>query len=187
MLERAGLSFGSLYHYFPGGKDEILLALAERIFREDLTSLLPEQVSSDERAANLLAELLSRLFAPGGTSLLPQLRPRAAHDDAIRKALLRWDRLIVDSMATLTTAAQDEGDLRRDLDPAAVVETVIVFFEGLKTREAARCFATDYEQVASTFLKVLLAGSAIESSKLETLALRKVRRPVKKVPRRKPR
>lgn len=158
MLERAGLSFGSLYHYFPGGKAEVMVALAERLHGTDLAALVPEP-SAAQRAADVLSEAVDALLSPGGDTLLPQLRPRATHDESIRAALLRWDRLVVDSMSELTTAAQQQGDIRADLDPAALVEAVIVFFEGLKGREAAQCFATSYPQVVAAFLAVLRAGT----------------------------
>lgn len=158
MLARAGLSFGSLYHYFPGGKDEIVLALAERIFSSDLRSLLPENPGPDSDARSVLLHVLGRMFRPDASSLLPQLRPRAVHDEALRAALGRWDSLIVNSMAPLVAEAQTDGSIRADINPESLIETVIVFFEGLRTRQASHAFATDGQAVIDTFLDIVLVG-----------------------------
>lgn len=153
ILRRAGLSAGSLYHYFPG-KEELLAALADRIFRTDMNALVPSTETSSLAAT--LDSLLRRLFDPANSStLLPQLRARAPYEPELARALARWDDKMVGTMSGFIRAAQDEGLARQDLDASALVELVIIFFEGLRTRQAADAFATTYDRVRDTFLELL--------------------------------
>lgn len=155
ILRRAGLSAGSLYHYF-SSKEELFAAMADRIFHNDMSALvLP---SDDVSLAATLDSLVRRLFDPANTStLLPQLRARAPFEPALARSLARWDRQIVAAMSNVVRAAQDDGLVREDVDASALVEVVIIFFEGLRTRQAADAFATSYEGVRDAFLE-LLAG-----------------------------
>jgi hypothetical protein len=60
---------------------------------------------------------------------------------------------------TVSQDAYGSKALREDLDASALVEVVIIFFEGLRTRQGADAFATSYDRVRDTFLE-LLAGVA---------------------------
>jgi AcrR family transcriptional regulator len=158
ILRRAGLSAGSLYHYF-GGKEELFAALADRIFHRDIDALVPS--SDGGSMAATLDSLVGRLFDPANSStLLPQLRARAPFEPELARALSRWDDKMVGAMSLFVRTAQDEGVVREDLDASALVEVVIIFFEGLRTRQAAGAFATSFDRTRDTFLE-LLVGAAL--------------------------
>jgi AcrR family transcriptional regulator len=153
ILRRAGLSAGSLYHYFPG-KEELFAALATRIFERDMRALVSP--TDQPSSAAPLASIVVRLFDPANsTTLLPQLRARAPFEPDLARALARWDEQMVGAMSGLVRAAQGDGLVQKDLDAPALVELVIIFFEGLRTRQASNAFATSYERVRDTFIELL--------------------------------
>ena len=142
ILERAGLSAGTLYHYFEG-KDDLIAALSQRIADEDLESLLA--VAGREEALGLVRWILD----PGhAQSLLPLLRHRAAFDPDVRTALRRYDHAVVEGAARLVP--EDAG-----LDAEAVAEAVEVFYEGLAAHAAADTFVTSHSRLADTFVELL--------------------------------
>jgi AcrR family transcriptional regulator len=148
VLERAGLSAGTLYHYF-SGKDDLVMALAERIaateFREFGTG------------EDLLA-LVGRLLSPHNTvSVLPELRARARVDVHVRRALGHYDELLVTRFTPLVRQAQIDGLLDPHADAAALVELVELVFEALQSHAAAGTFVTSHERVAAAFLSALSA------------------------------
>lgn len=147
VLERAGLSSGTLYHYFTG-KDELVMALAERFGSADV-----DKVSLDP---DLLA-LVGRLLAPRSTpkSVLPELRTKARSDDQIRRALAHYDELVVGRFVPLVEQAQKDGRFSADADAGALVELVMLVFEALQSHAAAGTFVTSHERVATAFLSVL--------------------------------
>jgi AcrR family transcriptional regulator len=158
ILERAGLSNGALYHYFASVND-LYLAVAEEIYRENLAGLATA-VSGPDGEVDLVA-LVRRMFdAPGERSLLPEMRARAVHDDAIRHALARFDRLIVEASTDMVSR---RGGLDSD-DPAAVVELVLAVFEALTARARAGGFVTDFDRVAGVFVDLLVRAYGWESA-----------------------
>ena len=143
ILERAGLSAGTLYHYFEG-KDELIAALSTRIADEDV-ALLNTVTTPDEALA-----AVRRILDPGSSqTLLPVLRHRAAFDRDVRSALRRYARTLVRGASRLVP----EGSA---IDPEALVELVQAVYEGLSARAAASTFVTSHRRVADTFVDLLI-------------------------------
>ena len=148
ILERAGLSAGTLYHYF-SGKDDLVMALAGRIAATEFDAL--------STGPDLLA-LVGRLLRPDNpASILPALRARARVDPHVRRALSRYDQVLVERFVPLVARAQAEGQLPAGADAAALVELVELVFEAVQTRAATGAFVTSQERVAAAFLSVLSA------------------------------
>ena len=148
ILDRAGLSAGTLYHYF-SGKDDLVMALAERIAVTEL---------ADVGAGDDLLALVGRVLGPHAVpSVLPELRARARVDRHVRRAVSRYDEVLVARFVPLVEQAQAEGRLAPDADAAALVELVELVFEALQARAAAGTFVTSHERVAAAFLSVLSA------------------------------
>jgi AcrR family transcriptional regulator len=145
VLERAGLSAGTLYHYF-SGKDDLVVALAERLAA---TELAPMAATGD------LVGLVRRVLGPGMDSLMPELRVRAKTDAHVRRSLARYDELVVETFAPLVEQAQAAGRLPADLDPAAAVELVELLFEAVQAHAAAGTFVTSQARVTAAFLTLL--------------------------------
>jgi AcrR family transcriptional regulator len=142
ILERAGLSAGTLYHYFEG-KDDLVAALSQRIADEDLALLL--SASTPAEAIALVREILE---PSNWQSLAPLLRHRAAFDADVREALTRYDRALVHGASRLIP----EGSR---IDAEAVVELVQLVYEGLSARAAADTFATSHRRIADTFVELI--------------------------------
>jgi AcrR family transcriptional regulator len=143
ILERAGLSAGTLYHYFDG-KDDLIAALSKRIADEDLELL--NRVETQEQA---LATVRRILDPANAQSLAPMLRHRAAFDRDIRSALRRFDRTIVEGASRLVPDGAG-------IDAPALVELVQVVYEGLSARSSASTFVTSHRRVADTFVDLLI-------------------------------
>ncbi|RDI28971.1 TetR family transcriptional regulator [Pseudacidovorax intermedius] len=75
IAERAGVSVGSLYGYFPN-KQSILLALARRLLAEDREAFLAALAAADEATVDPIRRLVRVLLA------------RHAHDAPVRRVLL---------------------------------------------------------------------------------------------------
>jgi AcrR family transcriptional regulator len=148
VLERAGMSAGTLYHYF-SGMDDLVMALAERAVEVEFPDLAED--------ADLL-DLVGRLLGPQtGFSVLPELRVRARIDPEVRRALSRYDELTVSRFAPLVEQAQREGVIADDVDAAALVELVELMFEAVHAHAEAQTFVTSHERVVATFLRVITA------------------------------
>jgi AcrR family transcriptional regulator len=149
VLERAGMSAGTLYHYF-SGKDDLVMALAERIAETEFGDL-----GEAEDDVDLLALTGRLLGVHEEVSVLPELRVRARLDADVRRALARYDELTIGRFVPLVVNAQERGLLAPDLDAAAVVELVELLFEALQSHAAAGTFVTSHERVVGAFLSML--------------------------------
>jgi AcrR family transcriptional regulator len=146
VLERAGVSAGTLYHYF-SGKDDLVMALADRVAEVEFVNVAPE--------TDLLA-LVRRLLHPDGTnSVLPELRVRARVDVEVRRALSHYDELTITRFTPIVAQAQQEGLLDPDVDAAALVELVELVFEAVHAHLEAQTYVTSHERVVNTFLRIL--------------------------------
>ena len=115
--QATGLGKGSLYHFFPGGKDEMLAAVLAEIevwFETHVFAPLAQEPASARQAIEAMFEAVSLYFHSGrrvclmGTLALGEERDRFAL--AISRYFARW----VEALATaLTRQGLDEGDARR--------------------------------------------------------------------------
>jgi AcrR family transcriptional regulator len=156
ILDRAGLSAGTLYHYF-SGKDDLMMALAERVAAVELPELLGVGDGHDLAA---LTRVVRAILTARGDTLLPELRSRARVDPHVRKALARYDSLLVEGTAPLVERAQLEGHVDPSLDAAALVELVELVFEAVQAHLASGMFVTSIDRVADTFVSLLSKGGA---------------------------
>lgn len=156
ILDRAGLSAGALYHYF-SGKGELFAAVTERIYLQNLASMLPQEDGAPDRD-RLVGMLASLLHPDNSGSLLPDLRPLAASDPEVADALRSFDTQLVGAMAELIEAAKVTGAVIPKVDSEALVEMVLMFFEALRARHGGNGFVTSHERVASSFLALAEAG-----------------------------
>ena len=142
ILTESGAPKGSLYHYFPGGKDALAVAaveLAGRLISEELDRLA-QQVESPEALLAAYADTLGRWMEEGSftsgspiTTVLLECAPRneavtavgrAAHDD--------WIRIIAEVYRTAGLEAEEAQER---------AELAIISFEGAlilaRVRESA--------------------------------------------------
>jgi AcrR family transcriptional regulator len=155
ILAESGAPKGSLYHYFPGGKDELAVAaveLAGRLISEELGTLA-KRTQTPEAFLAAYAVTLGRWMEEGGftsgspiTTVLLECAPqnqavtavgRAAHDD--------WIRII--SEVYRTAGLEPEEALER-------AELAIISFEGALVLARVRETAAPLHLVAKRLARL---------------------------------
>jgi len=149
ILEKAGLSAGALYHYFPS-KDDLYESIAERFLELDL--------GIDESAdlVDAHAAAVGDMFGPKTHTILGRLRVEALDNEAVREVMGRYDRKIVERYGALNQRTIDAGLFRKDLDGDALVELLSIFLEGFALRQSIG-FATGRDRVLGVLLDALNA------------------------------
>ena len=163
IIERAELTKGALYYHFDS-KESLATAIIEEgsanlihAFRSITESSAPT-LESMIHGAFVVADLLSTdKVARSGTQLL---RAFGEFNDAAASTYQGW--LI--EMAARAHEAIDEGDLRADLDPEAVGETIVATMLGAELLSNATSAGVDMlERVARTW-KILLPAIVSDES-----------------------
>jgi AcrR family transcriptional regulator len=163
IIERAELTKGALYYHFDS-KESLATAIIEEgsanlihAFRSITESSAPT-LESMIHGAFVAADLLSTdKVARSGTQLL---RAFGEFNDAAASTYQGW--LI--EMAARAYEAIDEGDLRADLDPEAVGETIVATMLGAELLSNATSAGVDMlERVARTW-KILLPAIVSDES-----------------------
>lgn len=161
ILERAGVSAGTLYNYFDS-KDDLLAAIADQ-FGQSVTSDVAAEDDLDDALARVVYANFVHQRPP---SLQPALRVRAAFDNRLRTALSRYDETVESVLLPLLEEAQARGSIRADLDLQALVEFIAVCFEGLESRITANGIRTSRDRIARLLLDLLALGVATPRSRL---------------------
>jgi AcrR family transcriptional regulator len=128
-----GTSKSQLFHYFPEGKSELLLAAAQEQAQRVLDDQRPLLDRLDDWAAwAAWQELILRIYAPkieycpltALTSQFPRNDPRIV--ELISDLFARWQR----SLAAGLEAMQASGLLRSDADTGRLAMAVLVAVQG---------------------------------------------------------
>jgi AcrR family transcriptional regulator len=163
IIERAEMTKGALYYHFDSKE-----SLATAIIEEGSANLMHAFRSITESSAPTLENMIHGVFvaadmlstdkvARSGTQLL---RAFGEFNDAAARTYQGW--LI--EMAARARQAIDEGDLRADLDPAAVGETIVATMLGAELLSNATSAGVDVlERVARTW-KILLPAIVSDES-----------------------
>lgn len=166
ILTEAGLSTGTFYNYFPS-KEHLYEALARELLIEDVTRIVAAGSAGDGDGTTagpegvglgLLALLRDYMLTDQRPAVaVANFRSRTQGDEAL-EAVRRLNAWIADAFTPLVARAQEDGFLRDDLDPRAVVELLDLVWDGLGRRAAQGSFQTSYEEVGRLLLQVLLRG-----------------------------
>ena len=133
VAERAEFGKGTLYNYFPGGKEEILFALIDDAYDamvalvESYFAETPEATPVRVTFHGLIERMLAFFLDRHATfRLLVKEAQRLMFDDAAEKAthLYRLRERVVDALTRPLAAAMEAGRLRR-LDAHAVAHLLI--------------------------------------------------------------
>jgi AcrR family transcriptional regulator len=163
IIERAEMTKGALYYHFES-KESLATAIVEQAnshlveaFRSITTSSSPA-LESIIHGVFVVADLMSTdQIARSGMQLL---RAFGEFNDVAARTYGGW----VTEMTARTQQAIDEGDLRDDLDPRAVGETIVSSMLGAELlARAATAGADILERIARTW-KVLLPAIASPDS-----------------------
>jgi AcrR family transcriptional regulator len=163
IIERAEMTKGALYYHFDS-KESLATAIIEEgrarlveAFRSIITSSAPT-LESMIHGVFVVADLLSTdQIARSGTHLM---RAFGEFNDAAAGTYRGW----VAEMTERTRQAIDEGDLRSDLDPQAVGETIIGSMLGAELLASATTAGADVLQRVARTWKVLLPAIVNQES-----------------------
>jgi AcrR family transcriptional regulator len=155
IIERAEMTKGALYYHFDS-KESLATAIIEEgsahlveAFRKITASSAPA-LEGIIHGVFVVADLLSTdQIARSGTQLL---RAFGEFNDAAARTYGGW----VAEMTERTRQAIDEGDLRGDLDPQAVGETIVGSMLGAELLANATSAGADTLQRVTRTWKVLL-------------------------------
>ncbi len=152
--EATGLGRASLYHHFPGGKDEMVAAAlddVEAVLDERIIAALREAGRSPAQRLQTMAEELT-IFHEGGRAAClfavlaltaPSLQPR------LSKVFARW----LDALADL---ARESGRGRQDAQAAA--EAALTSLEGALILAAAQGSKKPFQRALGHLPRIILGS-----------------------------
>jgi AcrR family transcriptional regulator len=163
IIERAEMTKGALYYHFDS-KESLATAIIEEgstrlvdAFRSITTSSAPA-LESIIHGVFVVADLMSTdQIARSGTQLL---RAFGEFNDVAARTYSGWTA----EMTERTRQAIDEGDLRDDLDPLAVGETIVGTMLGAELLASATTAGADVLQRVARAWQVLLPAIVSEES-----------------------
>jgi AcrR family transcriptional regulator len=154
ILAEAGVSAGMLYSYFPS-KEALFEAVVGQAVDEVVT-LLRASGGPDATEGTVLIGLTRALLTAPDSAALAWFRGRMSADPDVQAALGQVNRHLVASFAPLVARAQDNGELRHDVDTEALVELVDIIQDGLNRRQVTGSFATSFARAGGTALALLV-------------------------------
>ena len=166
LVAEAGLSTGTFYNYFPS-KEHLYAALAEEALGADLAAALGDRGPGAPTGPGLLRFLRESLLAdPNWATAVASLRAGAGTGTAA-EPVARLNQVVIATFAPLVADAIEEGFLRADLDPEALVELLDIVWDGMGRRAAGEAFQTSYGRVARVLVQVLLDGAVSPARRTE--------------------
>ncbi|WP_283134204.1 TetR/AcrR family transcriptional regulator [Rhizohabitans arisaemae] len=135
---KAGISSGSLFHYFPS-KHAVVVALLEQEGRETAEEFarLAELEDPLEALLLLLDHIVALAADPEYAALALEISAQANRDEPIADLVRRNDRELRESLAGLVTRILARGQVDPGLDPATVATWLAALIDGLFARVAA--------------------------------------------------
>ena len=164
IIERAEMTKGALYYHFDS-KESLATAIIEegsahlvQAFR-NITSSSAPALESIIHGVFVVADLLNTdMIARSGTQLM---RAFGEFNEAAARAYGGW----LAEMTACTRQAIDDGDLRGDLDPQAVGETIVGSMLGAELLANATTAGADMLQRMARTWKVLLPAIVSQESR----------------------
>jgi len=160
IVRESGLTKGAFYFHFPSKE-----ALALAVFRdkqEDWVGQTMAAVAQRERAIDQLDAMLDvgcRIHENDASArVVGRLCIELAAEADLRSRMTPHLTTWFDMTAELIRRAQDEGDVRLDLDPQATGETIVAAFIGIEHVSEALTGFTDFRRRVEG-LRALALGS----------------------------
>lgn len=148
IAERAGVSIGSLYQYFPS-KDAILVALARRHLEEGMTMLAPQlqRLGDGEAWDDVLPDVVDAMVAMHAVA--PMLHRCLFEETRLPKELRDELETLEDALVDVTARALAADPTRAPADTRLAARIVVNAIEGLTHRLVLRPLpGVDSERVA---------------------------------------
>jgi AcrR family transcriptional regulator len=175
IIERTGMTKGALYHHFDSKE-----SLASAIIEEGSETILVAFRNVCGSSSPALENMIHGTFTIGNV-LSTDKTARAAEQltaalSGFNEAAMRFCANMVELMAAQAQRASAEGDLRQDLDPVVISESIVGAMFGTRLLCTAidakgvgrqgECSGTDDRLAgrSSQFWELLLAGIVAEAS-----------------------
>jgi len=167
VLAEAGLSTGTFYNYFPS-KEDLYETLATEAMVADVARIAAANADGVPMGHGLVSFLQEFVLADPATAIaVSSLRARMHAGPAASGAVTRLNHSVVKAFAPLVQESSEEGFLRADVDPEALIELVDLVWDGMGRRAAQGTFETSYSRVARALLQILLDGAVSPSRRRE--------------------
>ena len=171
ICDEAGLSKGGLYTYFKA-KDEILVAVMEQSLEVSLQRAMTAADTAstpleklDRIAVALTEGLVSGEIAPGHSSqLFLEVWAEASKDDRLSVLCARGYAQWRAFLAGLLRQAQDQGQMRADVDADALAAILVSAFDGLSLQEAITKARIDWRLIVQTLRVAIGQGMFTQGS-----------------------
>ncbi|WP_241016221.1 TetR/AcrR family transcriptional regulator [Paraburkholderia sp. Ac-20336] len=137
LLDVTGLSRGSLYAAF-GDKHGLFLLALDRYIVQALKRLDDEFASGQKALAGLKACMNGYVARTAGAAgkrgclVVATAMELAAHDEEVASRIAHFWSAMEARLVKALKRAQKEGDLARNVDPAAAAHVLVCFLEGLR-------------------------------------------------------
>jgi AcrR family transcriptional regulator len=169
IIEASGLTKGGFYFHFPS-KQALALAVLADHQRRAMEQVRQEVDAYDSAVDRLFASprVIVRTFeAGGGPAAMRKLTEELARDPDLRDEVCGTIRLWIDDAAEKFSAAQAEGTVRADIEPALFAEVAVGAFVGMQdlTEQLGDgLFLDRVESMLNLFQRAILpAGSGDQS------------------------
>ena len=160
IVSEAGLSKGAIYWYF-NSKDEIIIAILDRLFERELASL--RELQEDSRSAPERVSVFAETALHDMVRLL-QLMPlayefysMAFRIRAVRQALTNYFRSYMEALVPLLAQGVQRGEFRQ-IDPMEAAIAIGAIMEGTILLWVYDRETVDLERHIRTSLQLLLNG-----------------------------
>lgn len=169
IIERTGMTKGALYHHFDS-KESLATAIIEEGSETLLAALRNVSGSSSPALENIIHGTFTIANVLSSDKTARAAEQLAAALNGFNKAAARLSADLVELMASQARRASVEGDLRQDLDPAVISESIVGAMFGMRLLSnvtAAGGTAENSVDLAGRtgqMWEILLAGIATETS-----------------------
>jgi len=158
IMEAAKLSAGAVYNYFKS-KEDIIVAMAEKIVEQDPESTDPPLPAIDDKSLQgifqtLFLAKLKDLKDVRATCLNFDLVSEATRNKRIAQCGPELMKASVEPIAALVEKGQEEGAIDKDLDSRSLVRTLVALYFGLVMQKVLEP-DLDIDALCQTFFSAL--------------------------------
>lgn len=158
LIRRTGLTKGAFYFHFPS-KEALAVAVFEHKQEQMMSRLMAEVTKHDRALDQLIAMYRARYEVvesdPASLSAL-RLCSEIGTDPSLAPRMRTGMTVPIDIIAGLMRRAQEEGDVRADLDPRVVAEIAFAAVVGIDDVSEVLSGGKDLRKRSEDFLALLL-------------------------------
>ncbi len=171
IIRESGLSKGGVYHYFPS-KNDLLIELWQYFFEiyavSNLSALQSNPSLKSKKALAQIDVLMQQHEAnldDMGKDLrfMMDLFVEATHNEALKKVFKQQYQLIFTILKSLIETAQQQGDIRKDVDSHLLSASLLAIFDGFSIMYQILDNTENYPRMALSSVRLLLSSVTVKS------------------------